>query len=233
MTNLWLFDIDGTLVDINHLHLQSYKTDYSNHGLSVPDKAITDTFGMSERETHTAICRAMEIEPNQELLDTLVREHPANFLGLLRATPTIKPLEGVTALLTYLQNESEIIAAVTGNLQEPATAILEKSELLPYFRFITYDDGNSTRAQLVQRAIQEATGKHYQFQKVIVIGDTTKDIEAGKAAAQALPDIGLLTVGVATGSDSIETLRAVNPDIVVQTLREYRTIITAIDKTRQ
>ena len=61
-----------------------------------------------------------------------------------------------------------------------ARLILEKSGLSKYFDVSSFDDGLSTRAQIVQRAIERAKSMKYDFGKIIVIGDTAYDIEAAK-----------------------------------------------------
>ena len=133
----------------------------------------------------------------------------------------IEPLEGVVDFLTYLQNHKEYVGTITGNLKEPAKLILEKSDLRRFFSILSYDDGTKTREQILQHAIDEAKRQKYKFGRVVIVGDTTKDIEAGKY-------VNAFTVAVATGSDSLLTLKEKNPDIVLQTLRKYQHILEAI-----
>lgn len=245
MTNLWLFDIDGVLVNLTRYpekdpHLKAYQRDYRKVlGIEVPAGLIIETYGMSELEMHRHICsqhetaaqlRTQGIVYSDELSNRLTEAHLPHFMEELKDLETIEPLEGVVESLKYLQNRNEYKGVVTGNLKEPAEFILNKSSLINFFSILSCDDGNSTRTQIFQRAIDEARNRRYDFDRVIVIGDTTKDIEAGKYA-------GAFTVAVATGSDSIEklqgkikTLKYEGSSIVVPNLRNYQSIYQDIMK---
>jgi HAD superfamily hydrolase (TIGR01549 family) len=211
---LWIFDIDGTLVNINHVHLKAYKHNYKQHlKRNVPDNLILSTFGMTESDMHKTIFKALKLPWNQTLADAIISDQPTYFIQALGREKVV-PLEGVVDFLNVLKSKNEPRCIVTGNLEEPAQLILKKSGLSHYFSFIECDDGKSTRIDLVKRAIGKAK-KQFNFDKVIIIGDTTQDIKAGKA-------VGAFTVAVATGSDSIDVLRSADPDIVLRNMKEYQ-----------
>ena len=146
MIKLWLFDIDGTLVNINHVHLASYKLAYRDvFEKDVADKIIESQFGKSIYDAHISILSALGIHPDESLIDRLKEAFKLNSIRLLIPVEKIEPLEGVVDFLTYLQNHKEYVGTITGNLKEPAKLILEKSDLRRFFSILSYDDGTKTR----------------------------------------------------------------------------------------
>lgn len=221
MKNLYLFDIDGTLVNINDVHLHSYKLDYSSVlQRDVPDETLLKYFGMSEADIHPVIFRELNIPYNSDLIRKLIEGHPSNFKRAIGSTD-IKPLKGVVEFLSQLRNNGEYVAAITGNLEEPARLILDRAGLTQFFKYLVFDDGKSERKQIVRRAVDEAKRRGYNFNKIVVIGDTTYDIEAGKY-------VKAFTVGVGTGSDDLNKLKMQNPAILLHDLTQYRRILQAI-----
>lgn len=221
--NLWLFDIDGTLVNINKIHLASYKLDYKETaGKNVSDGTILSTFGMSESDAHKKIFQKLGIPYDTSLITKIMSSHIPNFKKILNQTDII-PLEGAISFLEYLKKRRQYTGIVTGNLEEIAKLILHKSSLIKSFSALNCDDGKSSRIQILKRAINSAKRRKYKFKKIIVIGDTTKDIEAGKY-------VKALTVAVATGSDSIKKLKKLKPDIMLKSLKDYRLIFKELGK---
>lgn len=217
MANLWLFDIDGTLVDIRHMQIAATQKDYQAVlGLHISPDVVLGTFGMSEAESLKSIFQAMDVSYDDILIRKMVKVHSHNFAEIL-ATNKIMPLEGVVEILTYLKNDKEYLGVVTGNLEEPARLILERAGLNGFFSILSCDDGKSERKDIVKRAIDAAKTQNYHFGRVIIVGDTTKDIDAGRYA-------NAFTVAVATGTDSYEKLQASAPDIILPTLKDYRRV---------
>jgi phosphoglycolate phosphatase-like HAD superfamily hydrolase len=123
--------------------------------------------------------------------------------------------------LSQLRSNGEYVSAITGNLEEPARLILDRAGLTHFFDYLIFDDGKSERKQIVQRAVDEAKQRMYDFNKIVVIGDTTYDIEAGK-------HVKAFTVGVGSGSDDLEKLWAKNPDFLLPDLTYYKRILEAL-----
>ena len=224
MKNLWLFDIDGTLVNINKLHLANYREIYLKHGIAVSDSLILSTFGMTENEMHKKIFNKLRLPCNEELIKRLNQEHVKGVLKSLNSLNAIKPLGSVLEFLSYLKNNKEYAGVVTGNLKETAEVILNKSGLDGFFSFVCCDDGKKSRKQIIKEAVKKAKSRNYDFKKVIVIGDTIHDIAAGKHA-------NAFTVGVATGSDTLSRLRKAKPDVAVNNLKNFMVILKTLNES--
>ena len=79
-----------------------------------------------------------------------------------------------------------------------------------------YGSDSTDRAELTRCAIERAgriLGQRLGPQRILVVGDTPKDIEAARA-------VGAVTVGVASGSYGEDELRKAGADYVLASLRE-------------
>jgi len=206
MNILWLCDIDGTLVNITQVHLNTYKKLYKEiAGIEVTDEILLPTFGMSEHEMHPAVFKALRIKKDEKLIKKMLAAHPKYFRTQLSAN-NIEPLSGVNEFLHKLKKRGEHCGIVTGNLKQNAELILQKAKLLSYFDFIATDDGTKVRWEIVRDAIEIARKKGYVWNKVVVIGDTMSDIEAAWRCAKETGEI-IIAVAVATGTCTFAELK--------------------------
>jgi HAD superfamily hydrolase (TIGR01549 family) len=217
MKTLYLLDIDGTLVNVNDIHLKAYQSDYLDVlKIGVPAYIITNTFGLPDSSMHRQIFREINLPYDDATAQKLMQIHPKNFSKLLSTHPVV-PLDGVTEFLEAIKSSNGYIGVISGNMEIIAKMMLEKSGLSKYFSLASFDDGISTRAQIVQRAISKARAMKYDFEKVVVIGDTLHDIEAAKKS-------GAFAVGVATGSCTIQQLSK-TADLVLESMKDYKRIL--------
>jgi phosphoglycolate phosphatase len=126
--------------------------------------------------------------------------------GILELLKAIHPLETVQ------------LGLATGNLESGARIKLERGGLNAFFRFGGYGSDAEDRVELVKRAAREgsgASGRVVASEDTFVIGDTPRDIDAGRKA-------GFRTVGVATGSYSLEELEKAGADLAIDDFRAGR-----------
>jgi beta-phosphoglucomutase-like phosphatase (HAD superfamily) len=225
MKNLYLFDIDGILVNINRLHLQSYRQDYKDVlKLEVPDKVIISTFGMSDYEMHLKILGMLNLSATKELVRKLIAVHTKNFEDIL-ISKQVKPLKGVVKLLKNLKKSKEYVFVITGNTKEHAELILKRAGLKFFFDYISYADGKSSRAKIVKNAVNMAVKKGYKFKNVIVIDDTHYGIRAGKC-------VHAFVIAVATGSESFNFLKKEKPDLLLNDLTQFKRIFNYVNELK-
>ena len=115
------------------------------------------------------------------------------------ATVSYKILPGIEGLLETLSGKSGLaIGLATGNVEAGARIKLERGNLNRYFPFGGFGSDSENRTELVLQGAEKAAaylGYMPNPSDVFVIGDTPRDIFAGREA-------GFLTVGVATGKYS-------------------------------
>jgi phosphoglycolate phosphatase-like HAD superfamily hydrolase len=112
--------------------------------------------------------------------------------------------------------ENVFLGLVTGNFEEGARIKLEYFDLWRYFRCGAYGDDAQDRNALVPFALERARACGLDASSahdVIVVGDTPHDVACARAA-------GAIPIGVATGSYSVDEIRASGADVVFQDLSD-------------
>jgi len=219
---LLLFDIDGTLV-------------WGGPAKRAFHSAMVETFGTAgDIEVHSF---AGKTDPQiaRELLQGAGLPDPEIDAGLpdlfgrylegLEAGLEENPMEvlrGVVELLDALAEEDGMgLALVTGNVAGGARLKLGSAGLMHHFSFGGYGSDSEYRDDLpgvaIQRA-QEVWGVEFAGEDVVVIGDTPRDVQCGRAA-------GTVTVGVATGSFEANDLADAGAHHVVEDFRDTRSVL--------
>lgn len=213
---LYLFDIDGTLVDTGGAGMKALQEAtcevFGHEGPALDLAGSTDLGIIANIHAH------FEIEPTPERISAYFEiylgkldSHLAggNFPG--------RVLPGVHEVLSELNSRSEsVLGLLTGNIAGGAASKMRHFGLSAYFPFGAYGCDFADRNLLGPVAIQRATassGRTFSAEQVLVIGDTPKDI----ACAHAM---NARCLAVATGQFSATALEASGADYVVETLDE-------------
>lgn len=146
-----------------------------------------------------------------------------SYLGFLHeeieTTSNYRILPGVLDILNSLSERSDVLLGLaTGNVEAGARIKLERGNLNQYFAFGGFGSDSEIRSELVRCGAEKAaalSGSRLDPNDVFVIGDTPRDIEAGREA-------GFLTVGVATGKYSREELAAAGATVSISDLEQGR-----------
>jgi phosphoglycolate phosphatase-like HAD superfamily hydrolase len=113
------------------------------------------------------------------------------------ASAGYRVLEGVGELLPRLCKAGFLLGITTGAVEAAAHIKLARANLNRFFSFGGYGSDSADRGELTRRAIARAgeiLGSPLDPQRVLVLGDTPKDIAAAHAA-------GAIGVGVASEFD--------------------------------
>ena len=130
--------------------------------------------------------------------------------------------EAVVALTDY----SVVQTVVTGNIKPIAMTKLEVFDLAKGLDFEVggYGSDGDTRPPLIRQAwlrAQRKYGRTFEPDGIVVIGDTPLDVAAAR-------EVGIRTVGVATGSSTVEDLIAAQASIVLPDLTDTEAVIRAV-----
>jgi phosphoglycolate phosphatase-like HAD superfamily hydrolase len=205
LPSLLLWDIDGTLVDMDRagerallqLIRDSYEHDF-HEKLPIDLRGRTDTSIMRDLLTH------LKLEVTPEAAEKFKNA----YLALLPVTlpqghARLQP--GIRRALDAIAEHPEIHQALlTGNLREGARLKLNHVGIWEYFEFGAFADDSANRNELgpfALRRAKEKLGIDFPPERVWIIGDTPHDIACGQA-------IGAKTIGVATGTFSVAELEA-------------------------
>ena len=220
MKDLYLFDIDGTLVDMTNLHVAAYQTAYrSVVGRNVTRELLVSKFGKVERQIHEEVFQELRISDKGKI-DKVISKYESSIVDVIESVD-ITLLPGVADFLKYLKEKDVYLGVITGNPPLVGSSILGKTHLTPFFSIFSYGEIVENREGIVAHAIKEANKRGYRFNKVVVIGDSPTDIKAGKS-------VGAFTVGVATGHYDKGKLEEAGADLVLDTLIQYDKVLDAL-----
>ena len=134
-------------------------------------------------------------------------------------------MPGVRGLLDALHPRGDAyLALLTGNYESGAKLKLEYFDLWRYFRCGAFGDDAPDRNRLLPRAVARAAecgGPRIDPRDAIVIGDTPLDVACAAAS-------GARSIGVATGSHSVEELRKAGADVVFEDLSNTSAVIASM-----
>jgi pyrophosphatase PpaX len=220
---LYLFDIDGTLVDFLDIHVESYQHAYNKVlGVMLPKEEFTKQFGMPEMVWTKQVFKKKGFDENK--IEETLKEY-RDYLFNWIENKEIPLLKSVKEFLDYLKTNNQFLGIVTGNTKVKGEIILSKANLINLFDVFSYAEGTKPRYKIVETAIKMAKEKGLEFDNIIVIGDTPFDVISGKKAES---ETKIFTVGVATGTFKREELENESPDLVIDSMKEYVKIVELV-----
>lgn len=227
MKNLVLFDIDGTLV-------RSGPT---------PMTCLAAAFAKVTSHTFPAVCAAGKTDPLivreafrlvgipkrdwVELEQKILRKYPRYLERSeqeLRAQSLL--LDGVETLLQYLRSRDCPMGLLTGNLEVTARRKLDVFDLNRFFPVGGFGSDCADRNRLGRVALERACrhyGLRFQPEKVWIVGDTPRDIEAARS-------LGARSLAVATGPFAQPFLEEFLPDLTLPHLGQIGTVVEALSR---
>lgn len=210
-----LFDIDGTIMSTGGAGHRSIGRAFgARHGR--PDACSGFSFGgMTDRAIARAGLTAIGMEVTPHAIDEILAAYLAA-LGeeLFASRAVIHP--GVEAAIEAGKAAGAAVGLGTGNVRDGAQLKLSRVGLHQRFAFGGFGDDHETRSELIRIGAARgaaALGVAIEACRVVIIGDTPKDV----AAAQA---IGADSIAVATGGFSAAELTASGATWVFRALDE-------------
>ena len=226
MTQILLFDIDGTLVLTGGAGVRAMSRAFEDvfavpdafRGIPMPGR--TDTWILSDAAA------AHGFSSENERLATFRDVYLGHLSRELdEPGPRKGVMPGVVPLLDALEEcEDAYLALLTGNYEEAARAKLAYFDLWRYFRCGAFGDDAPDRNGLLPRAlarIRECGGPVVAPRDVVVIGDTPLDVACAAAS-------GARSVAVATGGFDIGALREAGAEVVLQDFSDTREVLRAL-----
>ncbi|MEM1083335.1 MAG: HAD hydrolase-like protein [Verrucomicrobiota bacterium] len=213
---LWLFDIDGTLVDTAGAGMTALKeAAVSAFGAEGPE---LDLAGSTDSGLVNNLLAHFGLEGDAATIEGFFSHYLERLeWNLAHGGFDGRVLPGVTVLLDQLgANKAATVGLLTGNTAGGAAVKMRHYGLDHHFGFGAYGCDHADRNRLGPVALERAaaeTGRNFTPGDTLVIGDTPKDI----ACAHAM---GARCLAVATGSFSAEQLRAAGADGVVEGFEE-------------
>ena len=202
-----LFDIDGTLVTTGGVGRRAVERAFERaHGRG--DACSLVRFdGMTDRSITRLGLEAIGVTPDDESIDALLNVYLGELAAeLLLSTPdTYRVHVGVREALAAARERGRMALGLgTGNLEKGARLKLEHVGLYQHFGFGGFGSDHELRVELIRVGAERGAsqlGLPVSACRVVVIGDTPKDVDAARG-------IGAESIGVGTASFTAQQLLA-------------------------
>jgi len=221
MKRLLLFDIDGTLLQGGPAKAAFQEAMLATYETTGPIE-VHEFSGKTDPQIARELLRIAGVDdPTIDAgLPTLFSRYVAGLEARLPEVP-VEVLPGVRELVASLEEVADVaLGLVTGNVIDGARLKLRGPGLEDRFPVGGFGSDSEERNDLPAIALERARGHwsvDFDPREVVVIGDTPRDVECGRAH-------GLRTLAVATGNFDASTLRGTGADAVVADFSDTREI---------
>ncbi|KJR42674.1 phosphoglycolate phosphatase, bacterial [Candidatus Magnetoovum chiemensis] len=210
---LIIFDLDGTLIDSIRDIAEAVNYTLKQHGfntLSEDSVKIMVGDGVS-----TLIAKATNYDENidkQKALDVFLNYYENHLVDYT------KPYTNVVKTLKLLKGYKK--AVITNKKSSLSRIILDKLELMQHFDLLLGPEDVKEKKPSAEPLLKAMETLKVQPSETVIIGDSSVDIEAGKAA-------GVKTIAAAYGFRPVETLK--DADFIIHNdISELISILNAI-----
>lgn len=187
-----LLDIDGTLVDSNDAHAHAWVETFAKHGHDVAYPRVRRMIGMGGDRVIAEVMGEVSARKEQQLSDECAERFVDKWLR------TVKPLERTRELILQLRREGYSITLASAAHPDALHGLLRIADI---------DDlvGDAVPPKPAHSKPHPATIDSAltcidaDRSRVVMIGDTPYDVQAGRAASVDV-------IGVTTGGYSVEAL---------------------------
>lgn len=172
-----LLDIDGTLIDSNNAHAQSWVEALEAHGISVPFSKVRPLIGMGGDRLLPAVAAIEEDSVHgKAIAKTRERIFRETYL------PNLEPFPEVRALLQRLSEEGLRLIAATSSGESLVDDLLDRAHVKDLVEAkTTSDDAEQSKPapDIVQAALDRFG---LRPEEAVMLGDTPYDVEAAARA---------------------------------------------------
>ena len=191
-----IFDVDGTLVDSNDLHVEAWREAFRCYGKELSFDDVHKQMGKGGDQLMPVFCSAEELERfGEELERRRVELFTSDYL------PRVRPFPRVRELFERLKADGLQIALASSAKEEELERHKKSLRVEGLLEAATSaDDAERSKPHpdIFQAALAGLKG--VRPEEAVVVGDTPYDVEA---AAKA----GMRTVGLLSGGFTEEALR--------------------------
>lgn len=229
MERLILFDIDGTLTRTQNGYLPFNQAVFTTFGIPGDIRTVVPDGNTDPRIVQDIFIAAnvnIEVDPGQwEAFATMLEQ--CYSAAVLAGTVVVRSLPGAAELLRALRQLDEFSASVvTGNYEQIARVKLKTAGLDGFLCRGAYGSDSPHRPDLpgvARRRWESFSGQSISPEQCIIVGDTSKDLEAARTN-------GMKCVLVGTGRYPVEELLLHSPDACLADLCDTAEVLQTLKR---
>ena len=184
-----IFDLDGTIVDSNDLHVQAWQETFRHFGKEIPEERLREQIGKGGDQYLPVFLNEREMREFGKQADELRGE-----IFKKKYLPRVRPFSRVRELLARARSEGKKIALASSGKDDEVAHYRKLAGIDDLVDCQTSADDvaqSKPKADVFIAALRKLG--HLAPEEAIAIGDTPYDVEAAKKID--LPVIGLLCGG--------------------------------------
>lgn len=225
MDALILWDVDHTLVENSGVSKETYGAAFAalaGHPAQGPARTGGRTDRLIMREMF--ISHGLQCPAWPTVYAALLQEGAARFDAMRERGAVLPGVHDVLSAIGHLPGVVQSL--LTGNIEPNARMKVTACGLGEFFDFAvgSYGSDSEERSDLVRVAQEKAAsayGKQFDKDNTVLIGDTPRDIEAGRRG-------GAKVLAVASGVHDADELRAAGDASVLEDLRDTERVVETV-----
>lgn len=207
-----VFDFDGTIADTRALIVASYHEAFACVGLDSPsDVSIAATIGIPLASAFRTL-----IGPDETLIERAVQAYRDVFQ--LRGYAEVEAFPGMPEIIRSCSAAGLRLGVASSRSRQSLHGMLEHLELHNYFQAVASRENAGHDKPHPELLLWVITRLGLEPRQVLMVGDTTYDIEMGHAA-------GCLSCAVTWGNHDRATLAKVHPTVMVNDAGDFETLL--------
>ena len=181
---LFLFDIDGTLLSPGSSARKAISQAIENYTDVPPNLQIKDVAGMTDRLiVKNALEKCGKDGDITKVITDIVNDYLTLFENTYLESTGAFVYEDALKFIHKVKENGFPLGLLTGNVKRGAQIKLKRFDLMKHFSFGAYGDDGETRNDLpiiARYRAQEILGKSFEFEDIVLVGDTVEDAIAAK-----------------------------------------------------
>ena len=178
-TKAVIFDLDGTLLDNNSYHLQSWLEYLNNIGRTISEEEYNANINGRTNKDVIQYIYGRHMSEEEILKYTLEKE--ALYRKLYK--PFIKPLTGLMDFLEFLKNKGIPMAIATSGIQPNIDFMFEEVPIKPYFKEVVNSSHITKGKPDPEIYLKTASLLQISPKNCLVFEDAVVGIQSAKAAS--------------------------------------------------
>jgi phosphoglycolate phosphatase len=212
-----LFDIDGTLLETGGAGRRAMAGAF-REAHQKPDACTHFAFaGMTDRAIVREGLKTLGSDPDERAIDALLEIYLRLLASELERTTSYRLFPAVAELVQWLTTREGVAVGLgTGNVRSGAYLKLARGGIDGHFAFGGFGCDAEDRIELLRAGARrgaEALGAPLEACRVVVIGDTPRDVAAARG-------LGVPCIGVGTGGTPPATMIELGAVVAFDTLAD-------------